>query len=403
MDVREIRLKNFMVHDNRTFKLPPAGVVLVTGPNGSGKSSLVEAIATCLWGKTLRGTLPWRDEEGKVSIVTDIVDVLRQRKGRKTKLAFSLPDGELHEKFDTMTKAQEALDPIVGAFKVWQRTQVFSSQDVAHFTLATDGERKRLLEAILGLEQFDDALGYCRTDLRTATKGSDAKQRELAVFEERRHQVEQAVLHAREILADVAEAIDADELEEKIARLRKAGIKCTEEIGACNKHLAECEHVGSEADAQASVYERALAKLGASCPTCLRPVTEQDHLKMRGKVIELREGADEAREAIKDKLAEMRENIEELRDELATTRERREELSKSLAVAKAKSANRASAERGLEKAETTLTEAEEALGEATATAATFASEAAELEACERVLGLKGQEVPIALLPVGKPL
>jgi len=389
LDVREIRLKNFMVHDDRTFTLPSAGVVLVTGPNGSGKSSLIEAVATCLWGKTLRGTLPWRDEAGEVSVATDIVEVLRTRKGRKTQLAFSLPDGEFHEKFDTMTKAQEALDPIVGAFKVWQRTQVFSSQDVAHFTLATDGERKRLLESILGLEQFDEALGYCRTDFRTATKGSDAKQRELAVLEERRYQIEQAVLQARETLADVAEVVNATELESKIARLRKAGIKCTEEIRACNKHLAECERVGDEADAQASVYERAFAKLGAECPTCLRPVTDQDRVTVRGKVTVLRENATESRAAVEDKLVTMRENLDELRGELETTRGRREELSRSLAVAKTKSANRASAERGLRKAETTLTEAEEALNAATVTAATFAAEAAELEACERVLGLKG--------------
>lgn len=389
MDVRKIRLTKFMVHDDRTFEFPAAGVVLVTGPNGSGKSSIIEAIATCLWGKTLRGTLPWRDEEGQVSIVTDVVEALRTRKGRKTKLAFSLPDGELYEKFDTMTKAQESLDPIVGAFNVWQRTQVFSSQDVAHFTLATDGERKRLLESILGLERFDEALGFCRNDLRTADKEFATQQRALAVIKERRFHVEEAVLTAKENLAEAADAIDTAKLETKIERLREAGTKCADEIRISSGHFAETERVGDEADAQASVYERAFKKLGAECPTCLRPVTSRDHAKVREKVKELRTSADASRVAVEDKLASMRENLDELRDELDTTRGRREELAKALAVAKAKSANRASAERGLGKAEVALTKAEEELSAVDTAVSTLELESKELEACERVLGLKG--------------
>ena len=43
---------------------------------------------------------------------------------------------------------------------------MFSAQDAAHFTNATDGERKRLLEQLLGLDKFDVALTKCRLELK---------------------------------------------------------------------------------------------------------------------------------------------------------------------------------------------------------------------------------------------
>ena len=63
MRVKKIQLSNFMRHDDSTFEFPPSGIVVVTGPNGSGKSTFLEAIPYGMWGKTLRGTPPYRSKQ----------------------------------------------------------------------------------------------------------------------------------------------------------------------------------------------------------------------------------------------------------------------------------------------------------------------------------------------------
>lgn len=168
MIVKSLHMHGFMSHKATEVVLPERGIVLVTGPNGGGKSSLVEAVATAGWGKTLRGTDPWPEGGGSVKVVTDAISATRTCRSDKKRLSWGTnAAGRVHE-FETTTKAQEALEAHIGEFEVWRRTHVFSSHDAAHYTMATDGERKRLLEALLGLDRFDPALAACRDDVRRA-------------------------------------------------------------------------------------------------------------------------------------------------------------------------------------------------------------------------------------------
>lgn len=68
--------------------------------------------------------------------------------------------------YENATKAEGALAERVGPFDRWCRTHVFLARDAARFAAATDGERKRALEAILGLGAFDAALKQCRAEAR---------------------------------------------------------------------------------------------------------------------------------------------------------------------------------------------------------------------------------------------
>lgn len=68
--------------------------------------------------------------------------------------------------YENATKAEGALAERVGPFDRWCRTHVFLARDAARFAAATDGERKRALEAILGLGAFDAALKQCRVEAR---------------------------------------------------------------------------------------------------------------------------------------------------------------------------------------------------------------------------------------------
>ncbi len=68
---------------------------------------------------------------------------------------------------------------MLGEWDTWRRSCAFSSADDLSFATATDAERKRLLESLLGLQRFDNALDRCRADLRQLA--SDAQAASLAL------------------------------------------------------------------------------------------------------------------------------------------------------------------------------------------------------------------------------
>jgi len=175
MKVSKISITNFMVHDQSTLDLPATGLVVLSGGNAQGKSTWIEAVAFGAWGETLRGTSPWRSGVGgRVALTTDLGRVTRSVNEAGKKGATWAPRGVAPRGVaalvtaDTPTKTEAMLAHSFGAMDVWRRTHVFSSADAAHFTLATDSQRKQLVEQMLGLERFDVASTSIRTELRTA-------------------------------------------------------------------------------------------------------------------------------------------------------------------------------------------------------------------------------------------
>jgi DNA repair exonuclease SbcCD ATPase subunit len=171
MLINEIVLERFMNHARTGLKLPSKGVTVITGANGQGKSALIEAVAYGVWGKTLRGTSPWpMGFKGSIQIGADSV-VARTESTRGGQTSFKWKrSGEVDwQQFDTNTSARRRLYEEIGDLDLWRRTHVFSSADAAHFSSATDAERKRLIESVLGMDVFDRALEKCREDLRRAS------------------------------------------------------------------------------------------------------------------------------------------------------------------------------------------------------------------------------------------
>lgn len=187
MQVRQVAFHEFMSYTGSPVivPLPPVGLVLVTGVNGAGKSTIAEAVSYAGWNKTLRGTDPRREgvaghvflEAGGGMEITrhwkegmrNVLDVEVQ--GHTDRLnAFA---------FDTPTKAQEYVAGVLGEWDTWRRSCAFSSRDELSFAMATDAERKRLLESLLGLTRFDRALDACRGDLREANSAAELARMEL--------------------------------------------------------------------------------------------------------------------------------------------------------------------------------------------------------------------------------
>lgn len=273
--VRAIEVSGAFRHEGARVELPAEGIVVVTGENGAGKSGFfVEAVPLALWGATLRGVGhrgcdPWSADPGAVAVeFVDGLRVERKRSKGRTALACSEAGGV------TTTKTQEALDAIVGEFDVWRRASSFSSSDASAFMSTADGDRKRLLEAIIGGPvSFDDALAACRADLDAA----DAKASQ-AVNGEARAGVELARLDAElarlraslarfEADAPAAVELPAGKSAADLGRLVR-GVDA--DIASTLSQRSKLDRAGGEAAATANQIAGTLRRFEglAACPTC---------------------------------------------------------------------------------------------------------------------------------------
>ncbi len=263
MNVRGLSLQGFTVHDRFALELPERGVVLVTGPNGSGKSSVVEAVAFGLWGKTLRGTKPWCGGGGHVEVIASNVRVMRRPKSA------TVDD----EDFPTLTAALAAVERMCGPFDVWRQSHVFSSADASRFTCATDAERKRLLETILGLERFD----------RAAERARHAEQ--LAAIALRSRGVERSSAEARYLeatrqLRAMVAPVEPESIEKIQAEIDVAEVEREQAAFAARTAQLSLSVIGlQERDAGVKVETaRALRNAAAAgtCDRCGGPYTSED-------------------------------------------------------------------------------------------------------------------------------
>ena len=147
-----------MSHRDTALVLSERGLFSILGGNGAGKSAVIEAVSVGLWGRSLRDASPWREgEAGEATVELDNLTAVRSiSKAGVKKLRWWL-HGHAEINYSTTTKAQEALNAVVGTWEMWRRTHVLSSQDVASFSVATNAEKCRLLEHMLGIGRFDKA------------------------------------------------------------------------------------------------------------------------------------------------------------------------------------------------------------------------------------------------------
>jgi len=410
--VRSITLGGFMNHTRTDFDLPETGVVLVTGPNGSGKSTLPEAVSVAGWNRTLRGTSPWQEGVKACAVVETERFVLSRSRSAKgaPKLSWQPLDGEEFE-FQTSPLAQEALEREVGTWDVWRRTHVFSSQDAAHFTLASDGERKRLIESLLGIDRFDVALKACRDDQKKNALLVSSGERDQAVGQAKREGVETRRVEAEQRVADseaapepVTTAADTKALREKGEKLA-ATLKATAaDAGVVRVTLSALDKQEATIAADVrQVQQRAELFARDQCPTCEQHIPAEARQAAERLVADTASAAEAAREAAAQRRLEAGAELEELEEVAEGLRAQRETVQASLAAATAEARaaaqehaawerecqGRQRAEGVLEKAGDELAAIDKRLGEVAVELASAATEAAELAAAEQVLGLQG--------------
>lgn len=195
--------------------LPDTGLAVIQGPNQSGKSSLVECYAGANWARTVRGESPWQREATELRVELPGLAVRRTRHDLEVNAASALKP----------SKKQADLTALVGDFATWQRTRLFDSDLTARFGTSTDGERKKLVEQLLGFEKLEAGLRRVREDARGAEGELAALQRQADLLKsaldahpapvaevdaERLRQLEQRSAHAEEHAAALDRQVGAD-------------------------------------------------------------------------------------------------------------------------------------------------------------------------------------------------
>lgn len=266
--IQEIYSCNFVGHRERRLTLPKAGITLITGANGIGKSSFIEAVAVGFWGHTLRGTTPWREGvPGKVEVTTPDL-VVRRGVGKSGTNALNFTrDGKL-VKGDSPAKCQKELEQYIPDIDVWRWSSLLSNTDAASFSLATDAQRKALIEDMLAMPSTDQAvkdtraaIKALRTQLAEAnTKGAVLKER--LAGEQRR-------LKETSALGSPTPSEDLD----TIIAEGKAAAECAKvlqtEVEALRRKASELAVKGATGASNLGHLEgRVRACSRAECPTC---------------------------------------------------------------------------------------------------------------------------------------
>ena len=366
------------------------GVVAVTGPNGSGKSSLVEGVSTAGYGETLRGTSPWQEgTNGAVELHAEEVHVRRARAGSKNVMEWNLPGAE-SSSYETVTKAQEALEAVIGSFDVWRRTSVFSSQDAAHFTMSRDSERKRLIESLLDLDRFDDALARCRSALKVAETDHAQMFAGLATLRAKLESERLRLRDAEATLAAVPPAVDLPALVAQGEKLKDRIAQVSTDIQNVVGNSREADRGVANAQASARDSARRLLELDKkNCDNCGQPIPPATIARLREKAEQDKALVTKASEKAAEVRLHTEAELAELTEERETFTQKSFEVQGKITAERTHGAQRRQAQTQLEAAQKAVKELEDRIAKGVEVVAKAEKEMQVLTAVEQVLGLKG--------------
>ncbi len=224
-----VRMEGFMsFKDGAYFHLRDRGLVLIEGvnqddpgamSNGSGKSTLIEALFWCLYDRTLRGLskadVGWRNGRSKrasgcmVEVEFHIDDdhylVRRSRKHKTYKTGLTIEkNGDDSITPRLAADAQIELLRILGVTHDALQHLSIMTQGLSHrFIDLNDGDRKKLIESILGLDALDRMSDLARDRKRKTAVEMGSASAEVEVRDEEVDRVTKKWKAAEEEIGDL--------------------------------------------------------------------------------------------------------------------------------------------------------------------------------------------------------
>src|SRR3990170_2424943 len=167
MLITEVILENFMSYEYARVAFKP-GVNLIVGPNGAGKSSLLLAISVALGqtyterSKKLSNLIRWGKDLARVTVVLD--NSKRGGKRPAPKYAkdqiflsrFLRRDGQYWFEMENRAANKQDVERLLGRFGVDPDNMliIMHQSMVEQFTVLSNLEKLRIVEAAVGLEPF---------------------------------------------------------------------------------------------------------------------------------------------------------------------------------------------------------------------------------------------------------
>lgn len=385
MHVRKVQLKNFMSYEEASVEFPETGIVLITGANGEGKSAIVDAVSVARYGKTLRGTPWWKDgKDAEVVLEHPNMVIKRSRSAKGTsKLAWS----EDHT-FDTFSKAEQELAAVLEPFDIWKKCFVFSSRGTASFTTATDGERKKLLEALLGLDKFNPALKKCREELAKARRSLDHltadlnQKKTVLTYEER------DLKNSKERLSSLVESLEPKQ--DKLQLIYEKLNKCRSTFSKSKKEISSLATAGQAKQNEASVLKMQLQRLSVSeCPVCKREIGEDMRLPLKEAIQKATEDARSEIDSVKSRLDYLEEYNQKADETIRKLERMSAQLETEHRMYEKSISDKNSLEHTIENAQDTIKKVQIEILDLEDEVESKRHEVAVLEVCEDVLGLHG--------------
>ena len=328
--IGKVTYTNFGPFEQAELDFSAPGLTVVEGQieglvgsdsNGAGKSFLFDGVAWCLYGRCIRpdytGDNIQRHGSRGTAVVVELVggpnpvtvERYRQHPQWGNQARILVNGKEVTRGTDAQTTL--ALESMIGMdFTVFCNSVAFATrEDVKSFFAASDGDRKKVLDTLLGMELYTEAEKVARRRLKDATSRLDQLKNEREISQARLEEKRQALQAVGSHVDVEVQRIRVGEAALKVKQLQKqAGVldaqleTLQEEMqasetrfaavmaefeakrAAWDKERQQAAQVWQRADTAFSVAMRAVATLedekrrfqkikAGACPTCKQDVT----------------------------------------------------------------------------------------------------------------------------------
>jgi chromosome segregation ATPase len=187
MLISEVILENFMSYEYARVAFKP-GVNLIVGPNGAGKSSLLLAISVALGqtyterSKKLSNLIRWGKDEARVTVVLDNTRQGGKRpvpKYQKDQIFLTRTlrrDGQYGFEIENHAANKQDVQRLLSRLGVDPNNMLIIMQQnmVEQFSVLSNVEKLRMVEAAVGLEPFRENVGQAQQKLTCILSQSES-------------------------------------------------------------------------------------------------------------------------------------------------------------------------------------------------------------------------------------
>ena len=317
--IKRLHLENYTSYKQATIEFPPAGLFFIKGINydngensaiESGKTFLLESIAFCLFGRTIRNlTLADYIRWGESNFYLEL-ELYNGMKVCRTidSLEVILPDGKVVSS-DKKTAVQNAINTELAIdFKTFFFS-VYTGYLFPSFVTLTASERLNLFTALFGLSVLDNCskfaskeagklfqmankydldISYIQGQIKELSNSYESditkweKERDLQIagLEERKKEVEEKLKELRKLRTDKIIFVDKfiDKERKDLEQLRTEKEKIELKVVELESEIKNLDFLKKHKKREISELKSALSKFDKQkCPVCLQPITNSSH------------------------------------------------------------------------------------------------------------------------------